>query len=59
MIEDAHHNKPYPVTEMMKDNFFNFKDLSARQNFRIVKWTEIHNLSMESTSPNTVKSLYD
>ena len=66
VTEGTCHVKTYHVTEIMAGDFSDFKDLSTQaRNIELtsdgeeVKWTQIHLLSIDSTSPNTVKILYD
>ena len=66
IIEGARIAKPYEVTQMTEDDFFDFKELSKQTrnldtttDWEKVKWTQIHTLTFKSASPNTVEICYD
>ena len=66
IIEGARIANPYEVTEMTKNDFFDFKDLSTKvRNLDMtsdgekVRWTQIHLITFKAASPNTVEIMYD
>ncbi|XP_052278769.1 uncharacterized protein LOC127877153 [Dreissena polymorpha] len=65
-MQMARRMKPYSVTEMGSDNFFDFKHLSTKvrnldkdtQGFKI-KWMKIKTISFHSENPDTAQIQYD